>query len=154
MSALKKSASLWLWPLLLAVLLTVAYKIGDGYVMGHLIVSSDKLVSTLVYLTLGSLTGLTINFVLCQTPLGRLVDKSFKSISGMSKRAHVTAITSGIFSAVATGIYLWSLRTLDPSLVIPLTSLTVLYIIARKSQIWIYSTICVVGYSWCRNCFI
>lgn len=128
MPALKNSVSLWLWPLLLAVFLTVAYKIGDGYAMGQLIVSSDKLISTLVYLTLGALTGLTMNFILCQTSLGRLVDKSFKSIRGMSKRAHVTAIISGTFSAVATGIYLWSLRTLDPSLVIPLTSITVLYV--------------------------
>lgn len=128
MSASNKGIPLWLWPLLLAVFLTVAYKIGDGYVMGQLIVSQDKLISTLVYLTLGALTGLTINFILCQTPFGRLVDKSFKSIRGVSKRAHVTAIISGVFSAMATGIYLWSLRTLDPSLVIPLTSLTILYI--------------------------
>lgn len=126
MSILNKKA--YLWPLLLAVILTVAYKLGDGYVMSHLIISPDKLISTLVYLTLGSVVGLSINYVLCQTPLGRVVDKSFKSIGGMSKSAHFKALISGILSALATGIYLWSLRTLDPSIVIPLTSLTIMYI--------------------------
>lgn len=115
-------------PLVLAVLLTVAYKLGDGYVMGELIVSTDKLVSTLVYLTMGSLVGLVINFLLCQTPIGKMIDGSFKSIKGMSGKAHKTAIVSGILSAMATGIYLWALRTLDPSIVIPLSSLAVLYI--------------------------
>lgn len=117
-----------LWPLMLAVLLTVAYKVGDGYVMENLIQSTDKLVSTLVYLTMGSLTGLVINYILCQTPLGKLVDGSFKSIKGISGKAHRTAMISGTLSAIATGIYLWSFRTLDPSIVIPLTSLAVLYI--------------------------
>ncbi len=115
-------------PLMLAVILTVLYKLGDGYVVGHLIHSDDKLISTLVYLTLGAATGLVINYILCQTPLGRVVDKSFTSIRGMSTNAHRTAIVAGVFSAIATGIYLWSLRTLDPSIVVPLTSLAVLYI--------------------------
>ncbi len=119
-----------LLPLIFAVLLTVAYKLGDGYVMSKLIVSSDKLVSTLVYLTMGSFVGLVINFLLCQTPIGKMIDGSFKSIKGMSAKAHKTAIVSGILSAIATGIYLWSLRTLDPSIVIPLSSLAVLYIAA------------------------
>lgn len=117
-----------LWPLFLAVVLTVTYKLGDGYVMGHLIKSNDKLIATLVYLTMGAVVGLAINFLLCQTPIGKLVDPSFQSIRGVSLKAHKGAAISGFFAALSTGIYLWSFRTLDPSIVVPLTSLAVLYI--------------------------
>ena len=115
-------------PLFLAVILTVTYKLGDGYVMGHLIKSNDKLIATLVYLTMGAIVGLIINFLLCQTPIGKLVDPSFQSIHGVSLKAHRGAAISGFFAALSTGIYLWSFRTLDPSIVVPLTSLAVLYI--------------------------
>lgn len=117
-----------LWPFFLAIVLTVIYKMGDGYVMGHLISSNDKLIATLAYLTIGALVGLTINFLLCQTPAGKLIDSSFQSIRGVSLKAHKWAAISGIFGALTTGIYLWSLRTLDPSIVVPLTTLAVLYI--------------------------
>ena len=117
-----------LWPFFLAIVLTVVYKMGDGYVMGHLISSNDKLIATLAYLTIGALVGLTINFLLCQTSAGKLIDSSFQSIRGVSLKAHKWAAISGIFGALTTGIYLWSFRTLDPSIVVPLTTLAVLYI--------------------------
>ena len=123
-----RSQNAALWPLFLAVILTVTYKLGDGYVMGHLIDSNDKLVATLVYLTMGALVGLTINFLLCQTPAGKLVDPSFHSIRGVSLAAHRKAAISGVFGALSTGIYLWAFRTLDPSIVVPLTALAVLYV--------------------------
>lgn len=121
-----------LWLLIWAMILTVVYKLGDSLVLGQ-IVSSDQLVVTITYLTLGSIVGLTINYVLCQTPLGQLLDNSFVSIGSMSSGAHKAAMYSGLFSALATGAYLWALGSLDPSIVIPLTSLTVLYIAIVES---------------------
>jgi len=129
-SQVSRNVNAAFWPFVLAVVLTVLYKLGDGYVVGHLIHSQDKLISTLVYLTIGATTGLVINFLMCKIPvLGKTIDPGFRgTVGGMSSKAHFKAMVSGVFSAIATGIYLWSFRTLDPSIVVPLTSLSVLYI--------------------------
>lgn len=126
MADLKKSKA-W-WPLIWAVILTLLYKLGDGFVVANLILSPEKVVTTMVYLTLGGLIGLGINYFLCQTPLGRLVDKSYTSIHGMSVKAHKVAFLTGSLSAVATGFYLFAMTMLDPSLVVPFTSLAVVFI--------------------------
>lgn len=123
-----KSIPVWVWPFLWAVLLTVVFKIGDSYVVNNLLVSSDNLISALTYLSMGAMIGLTINFILCQTPLGRLIDGSYKSIRGMHKEAQKKAFISGLFGAVATLGYIWLMTILDPSIVIPLTSLAILFV--------------------------
>lgn len=142
-----------LWPLLWAVILTLLYKLGDNFVITHLIPTPTLVVVAMVYLTLGALIGLLINFLLCQTPLGRLVDQSYTSIRGVSGKAHMIAFFTGLLSAAATGFYLYAMTMLDPSLVIPLTSLAVVFISIMEAirgniqfkRIWFSLVVVLVG---------
>lgn len=115
--------------LLLAAILTVLYKLGDAYVVTHLIKSPTPLVATFTYLVLGATIGLVINFLLCQTPAGKLIDDSFTSIKTIDAGAMKFAFVTGLLGAVTTVVYLWAFRTLDPSLVVPLSSLMLVYIV-------------------------
>lgn len=115
--------------LLLAAILTVVYKLGDAYVVTHLINAPDPLVATFTYLVMGATVGLSINYLLCQTPAGKFINESFTSIKHIDSGPMKYAFITGLFGALSTGVYLWAFRSLDPSLVVPLSSLMLVYVV-------------------------
>ncbi len=117
------------WILILAAILTVLYYLADSFTTRHIIKSDNKFLGMLTYLVLGSSVGLVINFLLCQTALGKIVDPKFTSISAISSTVLIYAIYAGIAGAVLTAAYLWAFKlSIDPALVVPLSSLVILYV--------------------------
>lgn len=115
--------------LVLAALLTVVYNLGDAYIMRHKVKDEDPLIAMMTYLVMGGVIGLLINLFLVQTPAGQLIDSSFTTIGEISSEAMLLAVVTGVFSAIATGVYLWAYqKDIDPSLVVPLKALVVAYV--------------------------
>ncbi len=123
------------WILFLAAILNLVVNLSDSFVTNHAIKSFDKLVGMLTYLVLGSLVGLTVNFLLCQMPFfGVLVDPNFKAVGMIPSSAMTYAVLSGIGGAISTAAYLWSYNQgVDPSLVIPLRSIVIFYVVIAES---------------------
>ena len=124
------------WVLIVGSLLLLVVSLSDSFITHNLILgdSKERLVKMLTYLSLGSLVGLTVNYVLCQTNLGHYIDPRFVSIGNISGNSLVMAILSGITGALATAAYLWAYNLdIDPSLVMPLRSLAVFYVVVAEA---------------------
>jgi hypothetical protein len=122
----------WRWSrvvLWLSALLMASYMINDTYIMQNVIRSTDPFSCVMAYLTLGSVVGLTINFFLCHTLVGKWVDPSFERINWISGKAQWSAIITGVIGSITTLFLLWGSQIFDPSIVLPLSNLYILYVV-------------------------
>jgi drug/metabolite transporter (DMT)-like permease len=119
-----------IWLLVVAAILTAIYTTNDGHILHNIIVSSDPFTAVMAYLTLGGWVGLGINWLLCQTPAGKLIDPSFEQIKGIDKKAQMSAILAGVIGAASTLFMLWGSQIYDPSVVLPLSNAAILFVVS------------------------
>jgi hypothetical protein len=116
--------------LVVAALATTAYMVNDNHIVQNVIKSADDFSSAMAYLTLGGWVGLALNWLFCQTPIGRVIDPSFVKLTGMSARSQWSAFGAGAIGALSTLFLLWSFQYSDPSVILPLSNITILYVFA------------------------
>jgi hypothetical protein len=106
---------------------TAIYKALDNYTIHNLILASDGLTAILAYLVIGSWTGL-ITSIFYSIFLGKkLIDPAFKGIVFNNVEIHRKAFIVGSISSGSTLFFLLSNQLGDPSVIIALSNLTVLY---------------------------
>lgn len=115
--------------LVVAAFITALYTINDSHIMHNIIVAADPFTAVMVYLTVGGWVGLGINWLLCQTPAGKIVDPSFTKIEGIGSKAQLSAILAGVIGAASTLFMLWGSQLYDPSVVLPLSNAAILFVV-------------------------
>jgi hypothetical protein len=112
---------------LLAALCTAIYKALDNYVVHNLILASDSLTAILAYLIIGSWTGLVTGIIFSLLIGKRLIDSEFDGIVFDNFEMHRQAFIAGSISSGSTLFLLLGNQLGDPSVLIALANLTVLY---------------------------
>lgn len=121
------SKNVWI-VLCLVAFVSAAYMVNDSHIMHNIIVSTDPFSAVMAYLTVGGWAGLLLNWIFCQTPLGKIIDPSFTGISRMNPKAQLSAFLSGAIGALSTLFLLWGSQIFDPSLVLPLGNIAIFFV--------------------------
>src|SRR5258706_10434324 len=101
----------------------------DNYVVKNLIViKSDPLLAVFIYLILGSWIGVIVQFFFSNWS-GKWIYKDFQKIKIYSIKDNREAIYSGLLSAIATMFALWGGQLADPSVVVVLTNVVLVYLV-------------------------
>jgi hypothetical protein len=111
----------------LAALCTAIYKALDNYAVHNLILASDSLTAILAYLVIGSWTGLITGIIFSISIGNKLIDSEFKGIVFNNFEMHRQAFIAGSISSGSTLFFLLGNQLGDPSVLIALANLTVLY---------------------------
>ena len=111
----------------LAALCTAIFRALDNYVVHNLILASDSLTAVLAYLVIGSWTGLITSIIFSISFGNKLIDPDFKGIVFNNFEMHRQAFIAGSISSGRTLFLLLGNQLGDPSVLIALASLTVLY---------------------------
>jgi hypothetical protein len=111
----------------LAAFCTAIYKALDNYVVHNLILASDSLTAILAYLVIGSWTGLITGIIFSVILGKKLIDSDFKGIAFNNFEMHRQAFIAGSISSGSTLFLLLGNQLGDPSVLIALANLTVLY---------------------------
>jgi hypothetical protein len=111
----------------LAALCTAIYKALDNYAVHNLILASDSLTAILAYLVIGSWTGLITGIIFSVFLGEKLIDPDFKGIIFNNFEMHRQAFVAGSISSGSTLFLLLGNQLGDPSVLIALANLTVLY---------------------------
>jgi hypothetical protein len=114
--------------LFVAALMTTAFMVNDTHIMHNVIKSADPFSAVMAYLTMGGWVGLALNWLFCQTPIGRVIDPSFVRLTTMDARSQWSAFGAGAIGALSTLFLLWGSQLFDPSLVLPLGNIAILYV--------------------------
>lgn len=112
---------------LLAALCTAIFRALDNYVVHNLILASDNLTAVLAYLVIGSWTGLITSIIFSISFGNKLIDPDFKGLVFNNFEMHCQAFIAGSISSGRTLFLLLGNQLGDPSVLIALASLTVLY---------------------------
>lgn len=102
--------------------------INDKHVMQNIIVGSDNISATLVYLLIGSWAGVLISIV-NNVVFGRRIEPDYPGMTFGSRKMQLLAIASGILGAVAMSCQLKATQDLDPSVIIALASMALVYLV-------------------------
>lgn len=137
---------------LLAAVASALYMTNDNYVMKSVITGSDKTCAALVFLLLGSWAGVLISLV-NNVIFGRRVDPDYPGMGVGSTKMQLMAIAAGLLGAVSTYCYLKASQDLDPSIVVALASLPMVYLVVYDAvrgninwkQIWVPLIAAIVG---------
>lgn len=136
-----------------AALSTAIYKSMDNFTIHNLIITPDNLTSVFAYLIIGSWTG-TIASIFFSLLFGKkLIDKEFVRIVVKNPRMHLYAFISGSISSSSTLFLLMGNQLGDPSILIALANLTVVYTLlfdvwkgqTKLSQILIPTIFTIIG---------
>ena len=121
------SRNVWI-VLCIVAFVSAAYMVNDSHIMHNIVVSPDPFSAVVAYLTVGGMAGLLLNWVFCQTPLGKVIDPSFTGITLMNRKAQLSAFLSGAIGALSTLFLLWGSQIFDPSLVLPLGNIAIFFV--------------------------
>lgn len=113
----------------IAAVLVAIYTVNDAHILHNIIVSTDQFTVVVAYLTVGGWFGLLINWGLCHTPAGKLVDPTFQKIKGIGSKAQLSAFLAGTIGAGSTLFMLWGSQLYDPSVILPLSNVTILFVV-------------------------
>lgn len=113
----------------LAALCIAIFRALDNYVIHNLILASDSLTAVLAYLVIGSWTGLITSIIFSISLGNKLIDPDFKGIVFNNFEMHRQAFIAGSISSGRTLFLLLGNQLGDPSVLIALANLTVLYTI-------------------------
>jgi hypothetical protein len=109
-------------------LCTAVYKSLDNYTMHNLITAPDNLTAAFAYLIIGGWTGV-ISMGVFSLVFGKLIDPTFTGITINNPKMHRQALISGSISAFTTLFVMLGNQIGDPSAIVALANLTVIYTI-------------------------
>lgn len=119
----------WRWLTFFSALAATVYKANDVYVTHRFFSDpSNELMVALTYLIIGGWIGLISNIVFSKF-FGKKLDTRFNWFTPASGRVQIYAFGAGTLSAVSTFFMLWGSSLYDPSLVIPLGSLSIVFLV-------------------------
>jgi len=114
---------------LLAAFCTAIFRGLDNFTVHNLITAPDKLTAAFAYLIIGGWTGV-IAGTFFSLLLGRkLIDDKFRKIVFNNRQMHWSAFISGSISAGSTLFILLGNQLGDPSVIVALSTLTIVYTI-------------------------
>lgn len=137
----------------IAAFCTAIYRSLDNYTVHNLITSSDKLTAAFAYLIVGGWTGVITGTIFSLAVGRKLIDPDFAGIVIRNSEMHRQAFISGSISAGSTLFIMLGNQIGDPSVVIALVNLTVVYTIlydtftkqVQFQQLFIPSALIVIG---------
>ncbi|PIZ44735.1 hypothetical protein COY32_06065 [candidate division WWE3 bacterium CG_4_10_14_0_2_um_filter_41_14] len=129
--AVPKSKPLWRNPLALVLIsaaITGLYKTMDNYASRNIFTTLDSNVTaTFAYLVVGAWVGLLLCFFVFAPFLGKFIDPMYTGLVLKGFPFHKYAAITGVTSAGSTFFFLWGNHYADPSVVVALANLTILY---------------------------
>ncbi len=127
----KKKISGWTKSIFLASIMAAIFRAlylaNDTFIMHQIIVSADLFTAVSVYLIIGGWIG-TFCTLIYNSFLGKWLDKEYPGFNFGTKKMQLFAAISGIIAAGSTTFCLIGNQSLDPSLVISLSNLSILYL--------------------------
>lgn len=112
---------------LFSALFIALYRSADNYTVHNLITAEDSLTAAFSYLIIGGWTGVFFTFIF-STLLGkRLIDDNFNGFVVRNKKLHINAFVSGGLASGATLFMLLGHQYGDPSTLVALASVVILY---------------------------
>ncbi|PIP04273.1 hypothetical protein COX53_03395 [candidate division WWE3 bacterium CG23_combo_of_CG06-09_8_20_14_all_40_14] len=112
---------------LIAALFSALFLVNDTNILHNIIVSENKRVAILVYLTLGSWVGVLANLVYNKL-FGRFIEPAFSRERWVSSRVQLYSFMAGSLAAVSTFVYLTVAGEGDPSILIALSCFSIMYL--------------------------
>jgi drug/metabolite transporter (DMT)-like permease len=122
----------------LAAFSTAAYRSLDNFTVHSLITAPDNLTAAFAYLIVGAWTGVVTGLGFSLLLRKKLIDPEFTTLKIRNSRMHLQAFISGVISAVSMLFLLLGNQLGDPSVLISLANLTIIYTLfydAWKNQI-------------------
>jgi hypothetical protein len=137
----------------LAAFSTAVSKCLDNFIVHNLITAQDNLTAAFAYLIVGGWTGVITSIIFSLILGKKLIDPEFTVPKIKNLAMHVQAFTSGAISAVSTLFILLGNQLGDPSMLIALANLTVVYTLlydtwkrqANPKQLFFPISITVIG---------
>lgn len=114
---------------LLSAVFTAGFRGMDNYTVHNLIIARDELTAAFAYLIIGAWTGVALSIPLSIVLGRRILDPEFGGFVIRNRRLHAAAIATGLLSAASTLFILWGNQYSDPSVLIALSSLVLVYTI-------------------------
>jgi len=99
----------------------------DNYMVRHVVVNNDRLTAASFYLVLGAWIGVFV-LLICNKLFGKQIDKDYTGFNWGTKKVHLFTSISGIAGTLAALVYFLGSQLLDPSLVLGLSNLSIVYI--------------------------
>jgi len=131
----KKIRNSWAGLAILAALCNALFGVNDTYIMHQKIVYHDNSqLAIMVYLMYGSVVGLLMYLVVIGL-LGKTIYPKFTGLKLADRRLHLYAFIAGLVSTVATAYNLLANQNCDPSLVVSLSNISVLYLVLYDTAI-------------------
>lgn len=123
----------WRWITILSAIAAAVYKANDSFITHRFFNDpSNETVVAFTYLIIGGWVGLFSNIVFSKF-FGNKLDSRFTWFEWGSARIQVFAFGAGLLSAISTFFMLWGSSLYDPSRVIPLGSLTIIFLVIYDS---------------------
>ncbi len=117
------------WNALMAAVFTALYSVNDNLIMHNVILCpEDKFTAVSFYLMMGGWIGVICNYGY-SVFLGKKIDKEYAGFNVGNFKMQIFAFTAGILSASSTVFYLVGSQNLDPSLVLCLANISILYLV-------------------------
>ncbi len=113
---------------IVAAIFGALYLANDTFIMHKVIRAKDPFTAVSAYLILGGWIGILCTLVY-NALLGRRLDKNYPGFNLGTSKMQVLALVSGTIAAGSTTFALMGNQSLDPSLVIALSNLSILYLI-------------------------
>lgn len=137
----------------LAAFFMAAYRSLDNFIVHNLITAPDNLTAAFAYLIVGGWTGVTASLVFSKFLGRKLIDPEFTKLAIRNPEMHLRAFISGGISAGSTLFLLLGNQLGDPSVLIALENLTVIYTLfydtwkrqANLKQLLLPTTTAVIG---------
>jgi len=125
----------WRIAILISALAAALYKANDVYITHQFFGdSTNEAVVAFSYLIIGGWIGLICNFFFSQL-IGKKLDPRFSGLYLIPWRTQIFSFLAGSIGAVTTFFMLWGSSLYDPSLVIPLASLSIVFLVLYDTLI-------------------
>ena len=136
-----------------SALCTAIYRSLDNYAVHNLVTAPDSLTAVFAYLILGSWTGVFVGTAFSLAFGKKLIDPDFSGIVVNNPKMQKQALISGAISAGSTLFIMLGNQIGDPSVVIALVNLTIIYTIlydvltnqVKLNQLLIPSALIIIG---------
>lgn len=116
----------YLWPALAAAIIGSFTGLISFRVLHHYLVSPNHIVSSQLYLLIGGWTGAML-YPFWASFFGRKLQSDFEGLVWLPPRKQLYPLISGVFGALAVAAELRAISEYDPTLLIPLMQLIVIY---------------------------
>lgn len=114
---------------LLAAFCEAIYRALDNFTVHNLITATDKLTAAFAYLIIGGWTGFIAGTVFSLLLGKKLIDEEFRNIVFKNRQMQWSAFISGSISAFSTLFILLGNQLGDPSMIVALSNLLIVYTI-------------------------